>query len=266
MLFAMEIEYIVLKQKLKSREFLLYGLIGHLRRIGLSFLFPYRNLSSSVMESLMKNVLIRNEKKEDYCAVENLVREAFYNLYIPGCIEHYLVHLMRGHEDFIPELDLVLETDEGRIIGCIMYTKAFLFDEDGNKKPILTFGPLCIHPEYQRRGYGRYLMECSFQKAISIGYDTVVIFGSPVNYVGSGFRSCHRFGVSVDGERYPAAMLVKELIPGTLGDRKWRYQDSPVMSVSREDALRYDDTLERKERLFLPSQEEFYIMSHAFIE
>lgn len=218
------------------------------------------------MEALMKNVLIRKEMKGDYKVVEALVRDAFYNIYIPGCIEHYLVHLMREHEDFIPELDLVLETDEGRIIGSIMYTKAFLIDGNGERKAILTFGPLCIHPEFQRRGYGKYLMEHSFEKAISLGYDTIVIFGSPSNYVSSGFRSCHRYGVSVDGGRYPAAMLVKELVPGALDGRKWRYQESPVMSVSQEDALLYDDTLEWRKRRFQPSQEEFYILSHAFIE
>lgn len=76
---------------------------------------------------------------------------SFYNLYVPGCVEHYLVHIMREHEDFLPELDFVMEVD-GHIVGNIMYTKAKLKDEAGQEKEILTFGPLCIKKEYQRKG------------------------------------------------------------------------------------------------------------------
>ena len=108
---------------------------------------------------------IRNEVKRDYQAVEELTRRAFYNLYVPGCVEHYLVHIMREHEDFIQELDFVLEED-GRIIGNIMYTKAKLVDETGREKKILTFGPVCVEPDLQRQGYGKQLMEHSFTKAV----------------------------------------------------------------------------------------------------
>ena len=106
-------------------------------------------------------IAIRRERTDDWKAVEELTRRAFYNIYIPGCVEHYLVHIMRGHEDFIPELDFVAELD-GRVIGSIMYTKAVLTDGAGSQKDILTFGPVCIEPEYQRRGYGKLLMEYSF--------------------------------------------------------------------------------------------------------
>lgn len=94
-----------------------------------------------------KEICIRNERKEDYEAVERITREAFYNVYVPGCMEHYLVHIMREHEDFIPELDFVLEY-EGEIIGNIMYTRSKLVDEQGETKEILTFGPVSILPKY----------------------------------------------------------------------------------------------------------------------
>ena len=94
---------------------------------------------------------IRNEEPRDHGAVEALTRRAFYNLYVPGCVEHYLVHIMREHEDFIPELDFVLEED-GRIIGNIMYTRAKLVDEAGREKEILTFGPVCVEPELPAPG------------------------------------------------------------------------------------------------------------------
>ena len=213
----------------------------------------------------MSTFIIRNETPADYDKVEALTREAFYNMYVPGCVEHYLVHIMRHHEDFIPELDLVLELD-GEIIGNIMYTKAKLTDEAGQEKEILTFGPVSVLPSYQRRGYGKKLMEYSFQKALELNYDTIVIFGSPANYVSRGFRSCRKCGVCLEGGKYPAAMMVKELTPGVLEGHTWIYQDSPVMAISVEAALAYDDTLEKKERKWMPSQEEFYIMSHSFVE
>ena len=163
---------------------------------------------------------IRNEKETDYKLVEDITRKAFYNMYIPGCIEHYLVHIMRGHEDFIPELDFVLELD-GKVIGNIMYTKAELTDEEGNKKEIVTFGPVSILPEYQRKGYGKMLIEHSLNRAAELGYEAVVIFGSPSNYVSSGFKCCKKYNVCVGKGKYPAAMLVKELKPGALDGRLW---------------------------------------------
>ena len=111
---------------------------------------------------------IRNETPQDYEIVENITRKAFYNVYIPGCVEHYLVHIMRDHEDFISELDFVIEVDS-KIIGNVMYTKAKLIDENNNQKDVLTFGPLSILPEYQRQGYGKMLLEYSFKKATELG-------------------------------------------------------------------------------------------------
>ena len=210
-------------------------------------------------------ITIRNEKEEDYNIVEGITRKAFYNLYVPGCVEHYLVHIMRGHEDFIPELDFVMELD-GQVIGNIMYTKAKLTDESGVEKEILTFGPVCVVPEHQRKGYGKILMEYSFKQAVSLGYDVIVIFGSPANYVSRGFVSCKKYNVCMENGKYPAAMMVKELVPGALNGKKWFYHDSPVMAITEEEAQKYDDTLEKMEKKHQPSQEEFYIMSHAFIE
>lgn len=210
-------------------------------------------------------ITIRNEKENDYKIVEDITRKAFYNMYVPGCVEHYLVHIMRQHEDFIPELDFVIELD-GQIIGNIMYTKSRLVDENGTEKETLTFGPVSIDPAYQKKGYGKMLMKHSFEQAASLGYDVIVIFGSPANYVSSGFKSCKKYNICLEGEKYPAAMMVKELVPAVLDGRTWFYYDSPVMAISEEEARQYDDTLEKMEKKYLPSQDEFYIMSNAFLE
>ena len=208
---------------------------------------------------------IRNERETDYKIVEDITRKAFYNVYVPGCMEHYLVHIMRGHEDFIPELDFVIELD-GQIVGNIMYTKAKLTDEAGAEKEIVTFGPVSILPKYQRKGYGKMLIEHSLKRAAELGYEAVVIMGSPANYVGSGFQCCRKYNICVEKEKYPAAMLVKELKPGSLDGKLWFYSDSPVMNVDEREAQAFDDGLEKMEKKWMPSQEAFYIMSHAFVE
>ncbi|MEA4920887.1 MAG: N-acetyltransferase [Clostridiaceae bacterium] len=210
-------------------------------------------------------IQIRNEDKNDYKSVEEITRKAFWNLYIPGCIEHYLVHVMRSHKDFLPELDLVIEVDH-QIIGNIMYTKAKLVDEAGEEKEILTFGPVCIMPEYQRMGYGKMLMEYSFERATALGYDVIVIFGNPNNYVSRGFKSCKKYNVCLENGTYPSAMMVKELKPEVLDGRKWVYYDSPVMKIDEQEAERFDEGLERLEKKHQPSQEEFYIHSHSIIQ
>lgn len=210
--------------------------------------------------------MIRLETPCDYRTVETITREAFWNLSVPGCDEHYYVHVMRNHVDFIPELDFVLEVD-GRIIGNVMYTKCKLTDEIGEEKQILSFGPICILPEYQRKGYGKALLEHSFEKALALGYDTIVIFGNPDNYVARGFKSCKKYNVCLAGDVYPAALLVKELKPGVLSGKKWVYHQSTVGALCRDrDAVeKFDALFPPKEKQWQPSQEEFYIHSYSLI-
>ena len=212
-----------------------------------------------------KKIIIRNENEADYALVEEITRKFFYNLYVPGCIEHYLVHIMRSHEDFIPELDFVIEVDN-KVIGNIMYTKAKLVDESGKEKSILTFGPVCIMPEYQRRGYGKMLLEHSFHQGLALGYDVIVIFGNPSNYVARGFKSCKKYNICMENGTYPAAMLVKELKPEALDGRKWIYYDSPVMNIDEQEAECFDESLEKMEKKTQPSQEEFYIHVHSIVQ
>lgn len=205
---------------------------------------------------------IRTEAPADHQAVEELTRRAFYNIHAPGCTEHYLVHVMRSHADFIPQLALVAEED-GAIVGNVMYTKSRLTDDRGEEKTILTFGPISVEPGRQREGIGKAMLEESFRRAAELGYEAIVIFGSPVNYVARGFQSCKKHNVTTPSGKFPAAMLVKELLPGALDGRHWVYRESPAMEFSEEEAQRYDDTLPPMEKKWLPSQEEFYIMSRS---
>ena len=210
-------------------------------------------------------IIIRNENGDDYRAVEELTRKAFWNVNVPGCNEHYLVHVMRQHEDFIPELDLVAVTADGKIVGNVMYTKAKVRDEKGEERTVLTFGPISVLPGYQRQGIGKMLLEYSFRKAAEMGYSAIIIFGNPANYVARGFKSCKKHNVCAADGGYPSAMLVKELAEGLLDGRKWFYRESPVFEFSGSEAEKFDETFEPMEKGFRFSQEEFYIHSHSTI-
>lgn len=216
------------------------------------------------MNHMESDYLIRNEETKDMREVEELTRKAFWNLSVPGCNEHYLVHIMRNHPDFIKELAFVLEKD-GIIIGNIMYTKAKLIDDHGFEKQILTFGPVCILPMYQRMRYGKSMLEHSFTKAKEMGYDTIVIYGNPDNYVSRGFKSCKRYNICIKNDYFPAPMLVKELKEGCLDGRKWHYIESDVYHIDETAAEQFDSGFEKMEKKIKPSQEEFYIHSHSQI-
>lgn len=210
--------------------------------------------------------IIRLENKSDFYEVENLTREAFWNVYAPGCSEHYFVHVMRDHEDFVPELAFVIELD-GKIIGNIMYTKSRLTNENGNEKTVLSFGPVSILPEFQRKGFGKLLIDHSFSKAAELGYDAVVIFGNPANYVSSGFKSCKRYNVCLQGDFFPTPLLVKELHKNVFDGRKWFFSESSASEPCNDSEAvdEFDSHFPHKPKQWRPSQEEFYIYAHSTI-
>lgn len=215
----------------------------------------------------MQDIIIRLETEKDFRAVEELTRDAFWNVYKPGADEHYFVHTMRNHLDFIPELAFVAEAD-GKIVGNIMYTKAWLEDENGERKEILSFGPLCVSPEYQRKKIGKRLIAHSYEVARKMGYDVNINFGNPGNYVSSGFVSCKKKNVSfvVDGN-FPTALLVCELKENALDGRKWMYIPSTAADCCEdtEAVEAFDKTFPPKEKKWMPSQEEFYIYCNSSV-
>ena len=208
---------------------------------------------------------IRPEQPSDYRQVETIHRNAFWNLYVPGADEHYLAHIIRDHADFVPELALVLERN-AQVIGNIMYTKAKLIDEAVVEKTILTFGPVAIDPAFQRQGFGKQLIEVSMKRVVELGYDTIVIFGDPDNYVERGFKSCQKFNVWAANNTQPTAMLVKVLKPNVLDGRKWTYHESSAMGYDKEAAARFDATFPTKAKGYQASQEAFYILSHSVLK
>ena len=134
----------------------------------------------------MQNYIIRNETTADYRTVENLTREAFWNVYRPGCLEHYVLHQFRDRPDFVRELDLVMELN-GEIIGHVMYARSAIKHDDGRIIPIMTFGPISIAPKFKRRGYGTILLRYSMEKAKELGAGALAITGNIGFYGKSGF-------------------------------------------------------------------------------
>lgn len=142
--------------------------------------------------------MIRLEKEKDYFEVENLTREAFWNVYRPGCCEHYVLHKLRNDKCFIKELDYVLEKD-GKIIANVVYTKGKLKTDDGKSRELLLFGPVSVLPDYQKKGYAQKLIEFTMNKAKELGYEAIVISGNPDYYKKYGFESCSKYGIYYEG-------------------------------------------------------------------
>jgi putative acetyltransferase len=208
---------------------------------------------------------LRNEVEADYLEVEKLTRETFWNLYFPGCDEHYLVHIMRKHPDFVPEMDFVA-LHEGRIVGNIMYTRSRLEDESGAVMDTLSFGPLCVAPKLQRRGVGSALIDRTKAIAIERGCPAILIYGDPHNYVKHGFGCCKDFGVANEEGKHPLGLLVLELKPGALAGHAWRLFQSEVFKFDPRASAEFDASLEPKEKKRRYSQVLFSMQCRAFIE
>ncbi len=207
-------------------------------------------------------MIIRNACPEEYRAVEELTKRAFWNVNVPGCDEHYLAHILRSHKDFVPELDLVGELD-GKLIASVMYTRSLLRGKDGTEKTVLTFGPFSVLPEYQRQGFGKELLEYSFKKAAELGYEAIVIFGNRENYIPRGFKSCQKYNVALSEGVYPVALLVKELKENALSGNNWLFEESTAFVFDEAAAMEFDKQFPKMEKTYKPSQELFYIYSRS---
>lgn len=202
---------------------------------------------------MTKDLTIRVETQKDYKAVETLTREAFWNVYRPGCLEHYVLNQFRSREDFIPQLSLVLEKD-GEIIGHIMYAKAGIALNSGGKMPIMTFGPFSIAPQHRRKGYGAYLLNCSMKKAKEMGAEALAITGDINLYGKFGFEIAKNKGIFY--REYPDAdfFLIKELKKGVLDNVCGSYTDPGGYFVDEAEADEFDKGFAPKEKLVLPTQ------------
>ena len=199
---------------------------------------------------------IRLETPADHAEVEYLVRESFWNVYRPGCLEHYVLHCLRKDKAFVPELDFVMEKNN-RIIGQNMFMHAFIKADDGRKIPIMTMGPICIANELKRKGYGKILLDYSIEKAKEMGAGVLCFEGNIDFYGKSGFTYASEFGIRYHGlpEGADASFfLCKELIPGYLDGVTGEYATPEGYFVDETKAEEFDKQFPYKEKLKLPGQ------------
>ena len=199
---------------------------------------------------------IRLEKSEDYREVENLVRESFWNVYRPGCSEHYVIHVLRDDPAFVKELDFVMERD-GVLIGQNMFMRTVIYADDGRVIDVLTMGPIGITPELKRKGYGKKLLDCSLEKAAAMGFGAVLFEGNIGFYGHSGFTYARNFGIryhDLPEGADDSFFLCKELIPGFLDGITGVYQTPRGYYVDDADVEKFDKAFPHKEKLRLPGQ------------
>ena len=200
--------------------------------------------------------IIRLETPADHAEVENLVRESFWNVYRPGCYEHYLLRCLRDDKDFVPELDFVMEKD-GRIIGQNVFVRASIQADDGRDISIMTMGPICIANDLKRRGYGKILLDYTIEKAKEMGAGALCFEGNIDFYGKSGFTYASEFGLRYRGlpEDVDASFfLCRELIPGYLAGITGEYGPPAGYLIDEAKAEEYDKQYPYKEKLKLPGQ------------
>jgi len=200
--------------------------------------------------------IIRLENKNDHREVENLVRESFWNVYRPGCSEHFVLHVLRDDPAFIRELDFIMEKD-GVVIGQNMFMKTVIEADDGSVVDVLTMGPICIMPELKRKGYGKMLLDYSIGRAAELGYGAVLFEGNIAFYGKSGFDYASRFGIryhDLPEDADASFFLCKELIPGYLDGITGVYQTPPGYYVDDADVEDFDKGFPPKVKLKLPGQ------------
>jgi len=199
---------------------------------------------------------IRLERKDEHREVEQLVRDAFWNVYRPGCLEHYVLHCLREDPAFVPELNFVMEKD-GQIIGQNMFMRSVICADDRREIPILTMGPICIAPQRQKQGYGKALLDESLRQAAALGFGALCFEGNIDFYGKSGFTCASRFGIRYRGLPEGADdsfFLCKELIPGYLGGISGEYGPPRGYFVDEAEAEEFDKAFPPKEKQKLPGQ------------
>lgn len=202
------------------------------------------------------DIIIRSEKETDHREVEHLIRESFWNVYRPGCSEHYVMHVLRNDPSFVKELDFVMEKD-GRLIGQNMFMKTVIDKDGGGCTDVLTMGPICIANDLKRKGYGKLLLDYSLEKAAEKGFGAVLFEGNIAFYGKSGFDYAGRFGIryhDLPEDADASFFLCKELIPGYLDGITGVYQTPAGYYVDDADVEEFDKAFPPKEKLKLPGQ------------
>jgi len=197
---------------------------------------------------------LRLEEEKDYRTVEELTREAFWNVYQPGCDEHFILHNIRNTPNFIKELDFVAELD-GKIVGNIIYMKAKVISDAGKEEEVISFGPVSVLPAYQGQGIGNLLISQTMELAKQLGYKAVVIYGNPAYYHRFGFENAEKYGISTAEGKNFEEFMAKELAAGNLNEVSGKlFLDELFFNIDKDKLERYDSTFPPKEKKVTDTQ------------
>jgi len=207
--------------------------------------------------------VIRLEQQKDHRVVEELTRDAFWNIYVPGADEHLLIHKMREKKEFIRELDFVAINND-KIVGNIVYIEAKIID-DKNEYTVLTFGPISVLPEYQNKGIGSMLINHTIQLAKEMRYKAIIIYGDPEYYKRFGFKISNEFNITNKDGKFPASLLVLELYQNALKEIEGIFDEGKVYEIDVKEAEEFDKDFVYKEKFWTKSQERFIELSGEFL-
>jgi len=202
------------------------------------------------------NLTIRTTDKNEFFETENLTREAFWNLYKPGCDEHLALHQLRSGDCYVPELDLIALLD-GQIVGHVISTKAKVVDSDDEVcHEVLCLGPISAEPSLQGKGIGSQLMRQSIARAASLGFKSIILYGNPEYYKRFGFENAEKYTIATrDNQNYDPFMAI-ELYPGALSGITGRFYEDNLFFNTEADLEEFDKLFPAKEkgepRIILP--------------
>ncbi len=202
------------------------------------------------------DIVIRHEREEDYKRVESLARDAFYNLYFPGALEHYVVHTIRNHKDFIPELTYVIEVD-GTVQGACFYTQSKIVLKSQEELSTITFGPVFINPTLHRQSLGRKLITHTIKEAKALGYGGILTTGYTYHYYPYGFTSGKKYNISMEDGNFYKGLLALPLKNGYFDNISGYAKFSNALEVNEKEAEEFDKTFPPKEKKVQDSQKEF---------
>jgi predicted N-acetyltransferase YhbS len=206
------------------------------------------------------DTIIQNENKNDYRVVEELTRDAFWNLYVPGCNEHFVLHNLRNSTDFIPELDFVAKKD-GQIVGHIVYSRGIIKDKQGAEKEVISFGPVSVWPAFQKQGIGSALIIHTINVARTMGFQAVCIYGDPRYYSRFGFRCAEKYEIKTADGKFAVALLALELKQSALNNMPGRFIESAAFEVDESEFAKYESTFPYKEKAETDSQRDFRLLA-----
>ncbi len=198
----------------------------------------------------MENIEIRLVRENEYKEVENVVRNSFWNVFRPGCVEHFILHKARENNWLVRALDYCITKDD-KIIGHIMYSHANILLDNGFDKDILVLGPVCILPEEQRKGYGQKLVQTTLSLALKYGYSAVAVVGNPKFFEKLGFEPAKNFNLyysKLDRNKPTPFFLVKELQTGFFDDTSADFEPSEVFAVTMDEVENFDKEFETKQK------------------